>query len=70
MRSMIIELLRERIEKSGKSLNQIGRETGIDKAALSRIMRGGSCKVETADKLFKYFGLELVLIKNKKTERK
>jgi transcriptional regulator with XRE-family HTH domain len=57
---MIIEKIRKRIEKSGKSLNQIGRETGIDKAALSRIMHGGSCKVETADILLKYFGLELV----------
>ena len=57
MRNMIIEIIRKRIEKSGKSLNQISRDTGIDKAALSRIMQGGSCKVETADILFKYFGL-------------
>ena len=59
MRNMIIEKIRKRIEKSGKSLNQIGRDTGIDKAALSRIMQGGSCKVETADILFKYFGLTI-----------
>ena len=57
MLDMIIEKIRKQIEKSGKSLNQIGRDTGIDKAALSRIMQGGSCKVETADVLFKYFGL-------------
>ena len=57
MRNTIIEIIRKRIEKSGKSLNQISRDTGIDKAALSRIMQGGSCKVETADILFKYFGL-------------
>jgi len=56
---MIIEMLRKRIKNSGKSLNQIGRETGVDKAALSRIMQGGSCKVETADILLKYFGLEV-----------
>ncbi len=65
MLTMIIERVRERINKSGKSLNQIGRETGIDKAALSRIMHGGSCKVETADKLLKYFGLELKLKKKR-----
>jgi len=59
MLCMIIEKIRKRIEKSGKSLNQIGRDTGIDKAALSRIMNGGSCKVETADKLLKYFGLTI-----------
>jgi hypothetical protein len=49
MVSMIIEEIRKQIKTSGKSLNQIGRETGIDKAALCRIMQGGSCKVETAE---------------------
>jgi len=67
---MIIELIRKQIKTSGKSLNQIGRETGIDKAALSRIMNGGSCKAETADILFKYFGLELVQKKSKKGKGK
>jgi len=62
---MIIEEIRKRIKTSGKSMNQIGRETGIDKAALCRIMQGGSCKVETADILLKYFGIELVAKKKK-----
>lgn len=69
MYNMIIEEIRKQIErtmKSGKSLNQICRDTGIDKAALSRIMQGGSCKVETADILFKYFGLRI----SKKPKRK
>ena len=69
MLCMIIEKLRKRIEKSGKSLNQIGRDTGIDKAALSRIMNGGSCKVETADILFKYFGLTVTEKKSSKKAR-
>ena len=69
MLSMIIEIIRKRIKKSGKSLNQIGRDTGIDKAALSRIMNGGSCKAETADILLKYFGLELVEKKGKKKKK-
>jgi hypothetical protein len=69
MLCMIIEKLRKRIAKSGKSLNRIGRDTGIDKAALSRIMNGGSCKVETADILLKYFGLT-VTKKAKKRPRK
>ncbi|MBN2594805.1 MAG: helix-turn-helix transcriptional regulator [Sedimentisphaerales bacterium] len=66
MLCMIIEKLRKRIEKSGKSLNQIGRDTGIDKAALSRIMHGGSCKVETADILLKYFGFTITKKSKKK----
>jgi transcriptional regulator with XRE-family HTH domain len=64
---MIIEMLRKRIKTSNKSLNQIGRETGVDKAALSRIMQGGSCKAETVDALLKYFGLE---VRKKKTSKK
>lgn len=64
---MIIEEIRKCIEASGKSLNQIGRETGIDKAALSRIMNGGSCKAETLEKLLSYFGYE---IRKKKMSKK
>lgn len=56
---MIIETIRKEIEISGKSRNQISIDTGIDPAALCRIMQGGSCKVETADILFKYFGIAL-----------
>jgi len=57
---MIIEEIRKQISKSKKSRYRISQDTGIDEAALSRIMSGGSCKVETADILFKYFGIELV----------
>jgi len=66
---MIIEMLRKRIKTSGKSLNQISRETGVDKAALSRIMQGGSCKAKTIDALLKYFGLEVRKKKNSKKSR-
>ena len=61
---MIIEEIRKQIKASGKSLSQISRATGIDKAALSRMTRNGSCKVETADILLKYFGIKLAA-KNK-----
>ena len=56
---MLIEKIRKHIKNCGKSLNQLSRETGIDKAALCRIVNGGSCKVETAEILLKYFGYEL-----------
>ncbi len=56
---MIIEEIRKQIKASGKSLNQIGRETSIDKAALSRIMNGGSCKAETLEVLLNHFGYEI-----------
>lgn len=69
MRNMIIEKIRKRIEQSGKSLNQIGRDTGIDKAALSRIMNGGSCKVETADILLDYFEIQLAARRRKRKSK-
>ncbi len=64
---MIIEEIRKQIKTSGKSLNQIDRDTGIDKAALSRIMNGGSCKAETLEVLLNYFGYE---IRKKKITKK
>ncbi|MFC1635846.1 hypothetical protein ACFL5Z_13485 [Planctomycetota bacterium] len=63
-------MIREQIETCGKSRYQISKETGIDKAALCRIMQGGSCKAETADILLKYFGFELVEKKRKKKAAK
>ena len=67
MLSMIIEEIREQLKASSKSLNQIGKDTDIDKAALSRIMNGGSCKAETLEKLLDHFGYE---IRKKKTAKK
>jgi len=62
---MIIEKLRKQIKTCGKSRYQISADTGIDNAALCRIMQGGSCKVETADILLKYFGFELAAKKKR-----
>ena len=61
----IIETLRKEIKTCGKSRYQISKETGIDNAALCRIMQGGSCKAETADILLKYFGLTITKDKKK-----
>ena len=66
---MIIEMLRKQIKTCGKSRYQISKDTGIDQAALCRIMQGGSCKVETVDILLKYFGLEIKLKKKKRKKR-
>ena len=50
----------EEIRNSDKTLEQLGKETRIDKAALCRIKQGGSCKAETIEKLCDYFGYKLV----------
>jgi hypothetical protein len=62
---MIIETIANTIEKSGKSRYQISKETGIDQAVLCRIVSGGSCSIETADILLKYFRLKITKPKKK-----
>jgi len=69
---MILEKMAEAIKKSGQSRYRISKETGIDQAALCRIVNGsgrGQCGLEKADKLCKYLGLELVPKKGKKKDR-
>jgi len=63
---MLIELLKRRIKTCGKSRYRISQDTGIEQSVLCRLMQGGSCKVETADTLLKYFGFVVV----KKPKRK
>ena len=57
---MISETLRQKIATCGKSRYQIAKDTGLDQAALCRIMQGGGLSGETVDILCEYFGLELV----------
>jgi len=57
---MLIELIRKEIKTCGKRRSVIARATGINEAALSRIVYGGSCKAETVDILLHYFGLTVV----------
>lgn len=56
---MILKSITRAIENSGKTRNQISRETGIDAAVLCRIVNGGRCSLNTAEKLCGYLGLEL-----------
>lgn len=63
---MLMKLIRDEIQNCGKSRYVISRETGIDKAALCRIMQGGSCMAETVEILLDYFGLTIVKKKNRK----
>lgn len=57
---MILERIREEIERCGKSRNQISLDTGIDNTVLWRIVHGGSCSVQTLEILCDYLGLKLV----------
>ena len=66
----ILKSIARAIEKSGKSCYQISKETKVDQAVLSRIVNGGSCSIETADTLFKYFGLTIAKKKRSQTKRR
>ena len=69
---MILELLRAKIRTCGASQYRISKDSAVDKAILCRIVQGKSCRVDTADKLFEYFGLVVVEAHqgSKRTERK
>lgn len=56
---MIMDTIREAIEKSGQSRYRISLETGVAQAILCKIMAGGTCSMDTADTLCEYLGLKL-----------
>lgn len=62
---MILEELAKAIKNSENSRYEIWQQTGVDQSVLHRIVNDGSCSIETADILLKYFGLELVQKKRK-----
>jgi plasmid maintenance system antidote protein VapI len=62
----ITDLLRRTIADSGLPLLVIQRETGVQRASVMRFLRGEqSLRLDVADKLAAYFGLELVQSKQK-----
>lgn len=55
------EVLKAAIEESGLTRYRIAKDTGIDETALMRFMRGEqSIRLDKADALAEYLGLELV----------
>jgi len=58
---MILENIAQEIEKSGISRYRISKDTGVDQAALVRLMQGvkGCISLDKADSLCRYLGLEL-----------
>jgi hypothetical protein len=63
----ITDLLRKTIIDSGIPLLQIEHETGVQRASLSRFVRGkNSLRLDIADRLASYLGLELRTTKKPK----
>jgi plasmid maintenance system antidote protein VapI len=56
----ISEVIRQAILDSGLPLQQIAERAGVERASLSRFVRGErSLRLDMADRLAAYFGLEL-----------
>jgi len=63
------DALRQAIDRSGLSMYRIAKDAGLDFSTLSRFCHGErSLKLESADKLADYFGLEVR--QPKKSKRK
>ena len=62
-----IEIIRDCIKKQKLSRYEISKKTGVSQTILYRIVRGGDCMSDTADKLLKLFGYE---VSRKKTSKK
>jgi plasmid maintenance system antidote protein VapI len=56
----ISDLLRQTIVESGVSYNALQKATGVTRASIMRFVRGDqSLRLDMADRLAEYFGLEL-----------
>ncbi len=66
----INELLRNELRTCKESRYVVSRETGIDKAVLSRLYHGGSCGTETAGILLNYFGYSISKKPGDRTKKK
>lgn len=53
--------LRAAINSCGYSLNKIGHASGVSQPTLFRFTRGGGISLATAEKLFAFFGFEMVV---------
>ena len=68
-KSPITEPLRRAIQESGITSKALERETGLKRPSIVRFRRGDqSLRLDLADKLAAYFGLELVPIKTRKAK--
>ena len=67
-KATISRALQEAMAKSGESLADLERATGISSAVLSRFVRGErTLTLPTADKLARHLGLELVKRERRRT---
>lgn len=66
-RKTISEMLRRAIRESGIPLKRIETETGVQRMSIDRFLNGKSLRLDKADILCEYFGIE---ISRKKTGKR
>lgn len=59
MSKEMAETLRAAIVNSGKSANEIAKETGVPQPTITRFLAGADMRVSRASKIAAYLGLEL-----------
>lgn len=65
-RNTLSDVLRQAVIDSGLPLLKIENGTGVQRASISRFVRGErTLRLDMAEKLAAYFGLELVPVKKK-----
>lgn len=59
--SGLAAILRDTAQRSGLSVYQIARDSGVDQSTLNKFMNGDrdNLRLDVADRLFKYFGLQV-----------
>lgn len=59
--SGLAAILRDTAQRSGLSVYQIARDSGVDQSTLNKFMNGDrdNLRLDVADRLFKYFGLRV-----------
>ena len=60
--SGLAAILRDVAERSGLSVYQIAKESGVDQSTLNKFINGDrdNLRLDVADRLFNYFGLRVV----------
>ena len=58
----IADQLREAIKASGLSLNELAKKADSNAMSMSRFMRGGSLKIETAEAIARALGMKSLKI--------
>ncbi len=55
----ILKIIRSEVKRGKVSMYKICQATGIDKATMTRMMKGADIRTETADRLLVFFNYEI-----------